>query len=65
MTTQANKTNKTNKTNTTRELTEGLNRRGLGSFIVNTTVECSDGRRRYYTEYFDTKAQALNWIKWA
>jgi hypothetical protein len=47
--------------NTERTLTTGLNGSGHEIWIVSTHVRGS----LFFMERFDTKAEAVNWMKWA
>jgi len=49
----------------TRELLPGINGSGNRIWIVQTVTTLPDGRKRYWSERFNSKAEAEHWIRWA
>ena len=49
----------------TRELLPGINGSGNRIWIVQTVTMLPDGRKRYWTERFESKAEAEHWLRWA
>ena len=63
-TTTETTTTKGDTMNTT-EIAEGINGSGNTVWIVCTVRQEATGRQNHWMEYFDTKAEAENWVKWA
>lgn len=55
-------TNTQNKTSETKELVEGTGCTGNACYLV-VTVRANGSWK--HIEKFDTKAEAINWLKWA
>jgi len=49
----------------TRELLPGISGSGNRIWIVQTVTMLPDGRKRYWSEHFESKAEAEHWIRWS